>query len=957
MNRILILSLLILIVLVSCKKDPTPNEPFVGDPAPIRFGISTKGGDIPTEIYSLRVLVFDAAGNKTTNKLVSFDQSTLDQYNTVVEANIGNGFTYYLIANELSNMVQPLNNITTESGLRTIRVDYQAETEAIKKPLVMIAKATDVQVRYAADEAYTLLSYTNKRGESVVQSSQMDLELERIGAKLTFYLIKNYSGFEFSEIELSIHQMPKTTLLTSPTANTPQSAAEYAPTALFKAPSSAKLINDINGIKGTTDFKFYTITVSPTEVTDYTDNVYVFEDIYLPEHLLNITDPDKVEEQATYIIIQATASSPGGTDRVVKYQSQVINPIAPHHIERNTHYKMMGKIVSLGSVGLYADVIKVNQNNTTVTWLPSGGMMAYTNLESDWTDGEQYFSNIDVDQRSNAHSSLLKLRTFEKDAVTGMITSKIEHVVFKYGSIIPIKIPAVSYATTNPYTIGPPPVSGLTFGAAADCFELPAYVTEGAIATTEKNVWTWDMIPYQTPEEDTPGWNTGEISRISHSLTQLKQGKGDPCKLIGITTEQVDMYIKTNGLQGRIDNGTWEMTRDNQYRTLVDAVSGATQDARGFNAMQELLVPNSYYRASSNGNVKTDYNLYWARNAYVFTFDGGNANPKTAQVSMFIPNSAPGSTTGRALYQSEEYPRNAALTVRCRRRNQPTAVFSIGGTTTTYTEKTPQNPMIINVSAYGIPSWKIGKSKWESGVDHTIDPQPEIQIEDVNGGIHWHVPHTYYIYYAKSDAQIYLDMTKNTSNLTPRTFHLYLYGVGYDGSIRERDVTITQNPYQWNTTITKITDMATGKVYTESNFNTLAIPQSGGNYVVSFNLSPQENDIPYRTDAGKPIYYMAQAYTDGSYVFCPAAKIGTANDPVMITSPAGAAGELNYTITIPQNRSGYRRGVYFVGATTVSKADYPTLSSDPGYAFYQDALNSGGYVMTNQRIVIFQEYQ
>jgi hypothetical protein len=95
---------------------------------------------------------------------------------------------------------------------------------------------------------------------------------------------------------------------------------------------------------------------------------------------------------------------------------------------------------------------------------------------------------------------------------------------------------------------------------------------------TNTSSFTWTTIPNWNGTDTTDGY----ISSSSyHTLTNVQAGRGDPCKLVGLTVEQIQAGIYDNGLYGMPTNA------DNQAGY---AISGTQPSSNTTNTSYGVMI-------------------------------------------------------------------------------------------------------------------------------------------------------------------------------------------------------------------------------------------------------------------------------------------------------------------------------------------------------------------------------
>lgn len=179
-------------------------------------------------------------------------------------------------------------------------------------------------------------------------------------------------------------------------------------------------------------------------------------------------------------------------------------------------------------------------------------------------------------------------------------------------------------------------------GAVADNFSLDDIAFNPMKTNT---VTDWKSVPYTT------------ASTLAHDLYKVREGLGDPCKLVGYTVAQV----KSNNF----DNKTWRMpTQQENFDFLstksywatkdgVNGIYGSWSDAFGYQSGS--FMPSSGWRTSADGS------RYYAAEKPVYWSSTAGTNPNTGSAWEYT-------TTGPSFNLKANYDRGYAFPIRCVRQ-------------------------------------------------------------------------------------------------------------------------------------------------------------------------------------------------------------------------------------------------------------------------------------------------
>lgn len=303
---------------------------------------------------------------------------------------------------------------------------------------------------------------------------------------------------------------------------------------------------------------------------------------------------------------------------------------------------------------------------------------------------------------------------------------------------------------------------------------------------------SWGDVPF-LPSGDVPSDN-GRIA----------EGLGDPCKLVGLSETQ----IRDEGI---VDNRQWRMATSADYQTLLAANDFAANNY-GYKAFHYHLLPNAKSRNSAGvlSASKNGSGDYWtASNGEAFSF--ASQNPAAAAIAQHDPSSA--------------------FTVRCVRTSiaegklfcsEPSNMFPYQGNTI--------DGATVSVTS-NIPYWTV--TLIEDPSDPDVGTATDFEDFSFEAGA---------TNVRKTSGQFngaFKSYVKRKESTTPRTFHLRVKGLGYDGVTIERIVKITQVGYQIRGDIINTAPtMGIG----EAEW----IPKDGQTYTCSIQLIPTDVPIPLR---------------------------------------------------------------------------------------------------------------
>lgn len=577
-------SVIVAVLLVSCAKETaeTLPGPYTGErlQMKIRLGDVSAAADDAT-VTTVRAIVFNDKGNLVYNDVQEAVLSG-DVYSASIQAAPGIN-DFYLVCNE-----------TEALGTKLAAVNREADIEAatfsaagVHPPLPMFGKVTRAFVSANSDGSDARITVDN------VTSDQLSVKVNRMVARLSFTAIKNIpageTDFAVTALRVRVCRMPAATSIGENKVYTSDAWADDLTVA-------GEGTLDNNGAFTKTS------TGSGTQYTipDGVDKVVV-PDIYIPEHLLEVPAD---ASQATYLKIDAQCRLKDGTAQTVS-SIYLLNlgeaPPQNHNLRRNNHYQIYATITGLGAMGLYAEIVAMEQHDITVNWKPIEGMVIVSDKAGDYDFAADTTRNVNVWNDYTVYSGILK--TYH--AETGY-----KDVVFRYGSVIAVANDR--HGSDGQAFVAPSDASTLN-----DILWFPA-----SYGNPYGKITDWGGIPYIS---------TGDIPVDNSRVTD---GLGDPCKLVGLSETQ----IRDEGI---VDNRQWHMATPEEYAILMAAADNETSagyNDLGYRSFHTLLQPYAPYR-NENGQLAAvggSAGWYWTTTGLsAFGFSG--SDPATAAVTAQNP--------------------------------------------------------------------------------------------------------------------------------------------------------------------------------------------------------------------------------------------------------------------------------------------------------------------------------
>lgn len=624
---------------------------------------------------------------------------------------------FYLIANETAAMTTALNALKTAQDVELFKVNFQLP-QAGESP-VMLGTMKRVTVVAEDKNATATVNYTDESGEHTGQD-KLPMTLTRIVGRFSLTFIKNSDVFTVKDINFKVLRIPVYSYL-GETQRYP--GTTWSTETLPQSSTAALTANNTATWKAST--KEYEYSTEGNRVS--------FADFYLPEHL-PVDAHRGLVDYSTVLLVNGTCVLPGGREQDANW---LVNLMANEKfsIQRNTWYKVAVSITGMGAMGMAAEVMPVTEHDIPVNWGATDGLIVVSDRTAD------YGKNRSVANDMTAYSGILKV------VKTQSGTATFHDALFKYGSVIGISAPAAS---------------GAAYNSATDVLYNPALSGNSYLLTP------WAAVPAAASSATVSG----------NTYAALKQGLGDPCQLIGVTSRQME--------QGRYSNELWHTATPEELQRLIDngdVPAGGAADSRGLPGFSELLVPTAVRRDANGSSVAAGgKGYYWSSSA--------------AKRLVFIasPYAASMDTGGSP---------QEAHAVRCVRNTIPESKITAANTTIGYQGGTFTIPVNSNV-----PHWKVEL------LTSTGDPSG-IVLNTTSGS------------YAGS-----ISGTVPRRALSgDRNCHIRITGTGYDGRQAERTAQLLQTRLEWRATIVSNTIDNAGR-----------IPSTGGSYTAKLSVTPVDID-------------------------------------------------------------------------------------------------------------------
>ena len=761
----------------SCTKEneTTGARIYEGERIPMSIKMGTRNTTVNEDevIKSVRAIVFNDKNELVYNDVSDASINADDIYTASIRAARGYN-NIYIICNETPELTEKLAAITLENEIE--KVTFSAI--GIVAPPPMYGNVSRAYVESRSDGTNATVTINN------VTTTELPIEVNRMVSRISFTAIKNITNededFKVTKLNVKVCRMPVAT-----TIGEGQAYTENVWSDDLTISGTGELDNN-----GT-----YTINGNNYTIPDNIDFITI-PITYIPEHLLS--EPQNAS-QATYLKIDAQCVLKNGSTQVLNciYLLNIgQEPPKNHNLTRNNHYRIYATITGMGAMGLYAEIVAMEEHDITINWKPIDGLVIVSDKAADYDAVADTSRNVNIWNDFSVYSGILKAY----HSGTGY-----KDILFKYGSLIAISSPDANTEFT-------PPTNATILN---DVLWYP-----GSYAPL--NITEWADIPYLETDK-IPTDNT---------IVQVAAGKGDPCKLAGLSESQ----IKTLGI---VDNKQWRMATPAENLILKTAAENES-NSQGYPSFHWLFSPHNRYR-DTNGISQGDRSngWYWDNNATVFHFSG--EEPQNAEIQ-------------------ENMDRQNAYMIRCVRNEMIKSQLEVGiiSSPTYQGTETSGNAYFGIIS--NIPYWTATLVTEGAYVGSTTEFDDFSfvageTIHTTHGGNTQNIP-------------IYV---KRKESASPRSFRVKVEGIGLEGKTVNKILTVSQSGYDLR-----------AKTGLSSMGN---IPQEGGSYTTTINLTPTDVTI----SSGK--LYLQITY--GGVIRCKSTEVHTEPNKY----------SYDVTITIPENNS------------------------------------------------------
>lgn len=554
----LLLVILTLLVYSCIDENEAGARIYEGERIPLSISMGTRNTTNSDEaINSVRAIVFNDKNQLVCNEVINISVNDDNTYTAKIRAARGYN-NIYIICNETSELTEKLAAITLENKIENVTFS----AVGIVAPPPMYGSVMRAYVESRSDGTNATVTINN------VTTTELPIEVNRMVSRISFTAIKNIANededFKVTKLNVKVCRMPVATTIGGGQAYT------------------ENVWSDDLTISGTGELDnngTYTINGNNYTIPDNIDFMTI-PTTYIPEHILS--DPQNAS-QATYLKIDAQCVLKNGSSQVLNcvYLLNIgQEPPQNYNLTRNNHYQIYATITGMGALGLYAQIVAMEEHDITINWKPIDGLVIVSDKAADYDAVADTSKNVNIWNDVSVYSGILKAYHSE----TGY-----KDVLFKYGSLIAV------HSGTSAGEGFMAPVSASVLN---DVLWYP-----GSYDPLSISMWT-----------DIPYLNTDGIP-ANNTVDQVKAGVGDPCKLAGLSETQIKA-------QNIVDNGQWHMATPDENQALITA-SDNENNSYGYLSFHWLLSPHNRYRDAggvSQGNRSNGG--YWTDDASVFEFSG-----------------------------------------------------------------------------------------------------------------------------------------------------------------------------------------------------------------------------------------------------------------------------------------------------------------------------------------------
>lgn len=194
-------------------------------------------------------------------------------------------------------------------------------------------------------------------------------------------------------------------------------------------------------------------------------------------------------------------------------------------------------------------------------------------------------------------------------------------------------------------------VIGLKRGGWASYSNNVGFDPSSLTISNYKSIPTYSNVDFQqfTTAAANSKWRFYLSGPGYHNAANIALGKGDPCKLAGLSIEQIKA--------GKIDNGEWRMPTQDEQRVMISTARLGTEYISGFAYWGIFLAPNPGFIAA-RGHINTSGTAMGAESTDLYLW---------SSIPIGVTN-GPGCGLAGSLLPEYNFPLENGFTIRCVRQ-------------------------------------------------------------------------------------------------------------------------------------------------------------------------------------------------------------------------------------------------------------------------------------------------
>ena len=361
----------------SCTKENevTGARIYEGEKIPMSIKMGTRNAttDKDEVINSVRAIVFNDKNELVYNDVSDASINVDSTYTASIRAARGYN-NIYIICNETSELAEKLAAITLENEIE--KVTFSAV--GIVAPPPMYGNVARAYVESRSDGKNATVTINN------IKMTELPVSVTRMVSRISFTAIKNITNpnedFKVTKLTVKVCRMPAATPIEEGRAYTED------------------IWSDDLTISGTGELDKngdYIIKDNNYTIPDTVDFITI-PATYIPEHLLS--QPENAS-QATYLKIDAQCVLKNGSSQVLNcvYLLNIgQEPPKNYNLTRNNHYQIYATITGMGAMGLYAEIVAMEEHDITINWKPIDGLVIVSDKAADYDAVADTSRNVNI---------------------------------------------------------------------------------------------------------------------------------------------------------------------------------------------------------------------------------------------------------------------------------------------------------------------------------------------------------------------------------------------------------------------------------------------------------------------------------------------------------------------------------------------------------------------------------